>query len=134
MHLRSVYLYISGKEKTHKHKHICGLVPGLGGCQKFVYVFFQVIPYGAEKKKKHKQNPPKIPGQSREIFVYVFFLYVFVFAPKYLSLVRIAVFSKPFFCGTQHFRAYENGALKSANRQTLDRRHMSWLCVKSPHV
>ena len=30
----------SGKEKTHKHKQICGIVPGLGGCQKFVYVFF----------------------------------------------------------------------------------------------
>ena len=30
----------SGKEKTHKHKQICGIVPGLGGCQNFVYVFF----------------------------------------------------------------------------------------------
>ena len=41
----------SGKEKTHKHKQICGIVPGLGGCQKVVYVFFsRVIPYGGEKK------------------------------------------------------------------------------------
>ena len=31
---------LSGKEKTHKHKQICGIVPGLGGCQNFVYVFF----------------------------------------------------------------------------------------------
>ena len=31
---------LSGKEKAHKHKQICGIVPGLGGCQKFVYVFF----------------------------------------------------------------------------------------------
>ena len=31
---------ISGKEKTHKHKQICGIVPGLRGCQKVVYVFF----------------------------------------------------------------------------------------------
>ena len=30
----------SGKEKTCKHKQICGIVPGLGGCQDFVYVFF----------------------------------------------------------------------------------------------
>ena len=30
----------SGKEKTHKHKQIYGIVPGLGGCQKFVYVVF----------------------------------------------------------------------------------------------
>ena len=35
----------SGKEKTHKHKQICGIVPGLGGCQNVVYVlFFRVIP------------------------------------------------------------------------------------------
>ena len=31
---------ISGKEKTHKHKQICGIVPGLGGCRKYVCVFF----------------------------------------------------------------------------------------------
>ena len=30
----------SGKEKTHKHKQICGIVRGLGGRQNFVYVFF----------------------------------------------------------------------------------------------
>ena len=31
------------------------------------------------EKKAHKQNPPKIPGQSPDIFVYVFFLYVCFF-------------------------------------------------------
>ena len=31
---------LSGKEKTHKHKQICGIVPGLGGCQNFVHVLF----------------------------------------------------------------------------------------------
>ena len=31
-----------GKEKTHKRKQICGIVPGLGGCQNFVYVLFRV--------------------------------------------------------------------------------------------
>ena len=50
----------SRKEKTHKHKQIRGIVPGLGGCQNFVYVFFRVIPYGGEKT--HKQNPPQNPG------------------------------------------------------------------------
>ena len=29
-----------GKKKAHKHKQICGIVPGLGGWQNFVYVFF----------------------------------------------------------------------------------------------
>ena len=50
----------SGTEKTHKHEQICGIVPGLGGRQNFVYVFFRVIPYGGERT--HKQNSPKNPG------------------------------------------------------------------------
>ena len=45
---RFSFSQISGKEKTHKHKQICGIVPGLGGCQNVVYVFFGVIPYGGE--------------------------------------------------------------------------------------
>ena len=28
------------ERKTHKHKQICGIVPGLGGFQNFVYVFY----------------------------------------------------------------------------------------------
>ena len=28
------------ERKTHKHKQICGIVPGLGGWRNFVYVFF----------------------------------------------------------------------------------------------
>ena len=59
------------KIKTHKYKQICGIVPGLGGCQNFVSVlFFRVIPYGGEKHIN--KVPPKIPGQSRENVVYVF--------------------------------------------------------------
>ena len=46
----------SGKEKAHQHKQSRRIVAGLGRCQKFVYVFFRVIPYGGEKA--HKQNPP----------------------------------------------------------------------------
>ena len=47
------------------------IVPGPGGCQKFVFVM------GEEKTNK---IPPKIPGQSCENSVYVFFLLCF-FAP-----------------------------------------------------
>ena len=39
----------SGKEKTHKPKQVCRIVPGLGGWQNFVYVFCRVIPYWGEK-------------------------------------------------------------------------------------
>ena len=62
--VHNIYL---GERKTHKHKQICGIVPGLDGRQKFVYMFFcsGIIPYGGEKA--HKQNPPRIPGQSREM-------------------------------------------------------------------
>ena len=49
---------LSGKErKTHKHKQICGIVPGLGGWQNFVYVFFPG--HSLWGRKTHKQNPPK---------------------------------------------------------------------------
>ena len=36
---RALVKTVSAKEKTHKHKQICRIVPGLGGCQNFVYVF-----------------------------------------------------------------------------------------------
>ena len=53
-----------------KSAQLCGIVPGLGGWQNVFYVFFRVIPYGGEKHIN--KIPPKIPGQSRENFVYVF--------------------------------------------------------------
>ena len=53
-------LNLPGKEKTHKYKQICGIVPGLGGCQKFVYVFFW--PFLMGEKKTHKQNSSQNPG------------------------------------------------------------------------
>ena len=66
-------LAISIRErKTHKHKQSCGIVPGLVGCQKLVYVFFsRVIP-------SHKPNPPKnprtIPGKfCLSVFFFMFF-------------------------------------------------------------
>ena len=59
-----------------KKKHIninkfAGLSRGLGGCQNFVYVFFFSFLMG--EKKHINKIPPKIPGQSRENFAYVFF-------------------------------------------------------------
>ena len=71
---------ISEKEKTHKLKQICGIVPGLGGCQKVVYVFLFGSFLMGEKKHINK-IPQKIPGQSRENFVYVFFSLCVLFAP-----------------------------------------------------
>ena len=78
--IRLGILFMSGKEKTHKHKQIRGIVPGLGGCQKVFYVFFFFFFFGSflmGERKHINKIPPKIPGQSRENFVYVFFLYVF---------------------------------------------------------
>ena len=77
---------VSGrKKKTHKHKQICGIVPGLGGYQKFVYVFFffffRVIPYGGEKT--HKQNSPQNSGTipwkfCLRVFFFMCFFFFFV--------------------------------------------------------
>ena len=78
---------LSGKEKTHKHKQICGIVPGLGGCQKFVYAFFfRVIPYGGEKKHINK-IPPKFRDNPVKILFMCFVLYVFFSLPILLLLL-----------------------------------------------
>ena len=68
------------RKKTHKHKQICGIVPGLRGCQKVVYVFFFGSFLMGEEKHINK-IPPKIPGQSRENFVYVFCSLCVFFVP-----------------------------------------------------
>ena len=45
------------------------------------FFFFGSVLMG--EKKTHKQNSPEIPGQSREMFVYVFFFFMcFFFAPN----------------------------------------------------
>ena len=36
----------SGKEKTHQHKQICGIVPDWVGAKILFMCFFRVIPYG----------------------------------------------------------------------------------------
>ena len=51
-----------GKKKHSNINKCAGIVPGMGGCRKFVYVlFFQVIPYRGEKHI-NKIHPPQIPG------------------------------------------------------------------------
>ena len=69
------------ERKTHKHKQIAGLSQDWVGAKIMFMCFFRVIPYGGEKT--HKQSPPpKIPGQSREVLVYVsFVLSVFFLLP-----------------------------------------------------
>ena len=67
------------ERKKHKHKQICGIVPGLGGWQNFVYVFFSGHSLWGEKHTN--KISPKILGQSRKNSVYVFLSYVFL-APK----------------------------------------------------
>ena len=68
------------ERKTHKHKQICGIVPELGGCQTFVYVFFFHIPCGGEKHIN--KIPPPSPGTTRKCLFMCFCPYVFFsFAP-----------------------------------------------------
>ena len=72
-----------GGEKNNKHEQLLGVVPGMGGGVKFVYV----LPFSWGERETHKQIsqeisgncrdspgtvPRIIPGQSRENFVYVF--------------------------------------------------------------
>ena len=58
--LRVVDLQTSGKEKkTHEHKQISGIVPGLGGWPNFVYVFFFVGSPLMGEKNTYTKSPPK---------------------------------------------------------------------------
>ena len=69
----------SGGKENNKHKQLGGIVLEMGGGQ-IVYMCF---PFSLGKKETHKQNSQEIsgkagtvPGQSRENFVYVFFLFI----------------------------------------------------------
>ena len=73
------------ERKTHKHKQIRGIVPGLGGCQNFVYVFFSG--HSLWGRKTHKQSPSK---KSRDnplkiLFTCFFFMCFFFSAPTSLK-------------------------------------------------
>ena len=65
--------FLSGKEKHININKFAGLSRDWVGCQNFVYVFLSGHSLW-DRNNTHKQTPPfKIPGQSREFFVYVFF-------------------------------------------------------------
>ena len=61
-----------------------GIVPGVGGCQTFVSVFWGVIPYGGEKA--HERNPRKNPGTNPLKMLFMCFLSSFLFAPNFLDV------------------------------------------------
>ena len=73
----------SGRANRAKKKQInvnkFGALSRHCGCQNVIYVLFGVIPYGVEKA--HRQHLQKIPGQSRDFFVDMFFIQ-WVFHPK----------------------------------------------------
>ena len=77
---------LARERKTHKHKQICGIAPGLGGRQNFLYVvfFFGSFLMG-EKKHINKVPPPQKKSRdnpAKNLFA-CFLLYVFFFfAPK----------------------------------------------------
>ena len=61
-----------GKKKHINTNKCAGLSRDWVGDKNVLMCFVRVIPYGGEKA--HKQNPPKkIPGKSRQKFVYVLF-------------------------------------------------------------
>ena len=70
------------ERKAHKHKQMCGIVAGLGGGQKLVYVFFfRVIPAGGEK---HINKIP--PQKSRENPVNILFIHFLYVTPSCAKL------------------------------------------------
>ena len=77
----------SGKEKTHKHKQSCEIVPRFWWVAK---CFVHVLVGGRSiwGRNTHKQNPPppqkKKTERSRETFVYVLFSSFAFLAPKFL--------------------------------------------------
>ena len=75
-----------GKKKHININKFARIVTGLGGWQKFVYVFFFSGSFLMVEKKHINKIPPKIPGQSREFFVYVFCSLCVFFAPNVCTL------------------------------------------------
>ena len=70
-----------GKENTHKHKPIWGIVQGLGGWQACVYLFFGGSLLMGEKRK-HINKIPENPGTIPCIFYLCVFLLGGFFAPN----------------------------------------------------
>ena len=63
-----------GKEEAQKHKQMCGI---FGGAATFCLCVLGVISYEKKTHKLLNKIPPQIPRQSREILVYMLFLYIF---------------------------------------------------------
>ena len=61
-----------GTKKTHKHKQICPIVPGLGGCQTICLCFF-FFSFLMGEKEAQKQKSPKNPGTIPSKFCFCFF-------------------------------------------------------------
>ena len=74
-----IFIY-QGKKKHININKFAGLSRDWVGAKKLFMCFFRVIPYGGGGKRINK-IPPKIPGQSRENFVYVFCSLCVFFAP-----------------------------------------------------
>ena len=71
---------IEGKKKHINISKFARLSRDWVGGKNLFMCFLRVIPYGG--RKLINKIPPKIPGQSREHFVYVFFLYLFFSLPN----------------------------------------------------
>ena len=80
--LVSVVFCYFGEERTETFKKIVGLSRDRVDGKICLYVFWG-HPFW-RREKAHKQNPQKIPGQSREKLVYVFSLRLFFFAHSYI--------------------------------------------------
>ena len=107
-------------QKKRKHINInkfAGLSRDWAGGRILFMCFFRVTPYGDEKHIN--KIPPKIPGQSRENFVYVFFLYVF-FAPQWLgcgSDVPRMSLGRVFGCGRKSLAEVKGKRLPASEAQ-----------------
>ena len=76
---RTVATLVQGKKEHININTFGGMPRDWAGGKSLFMCFCRVVPYGGEKT--HKQNPQKIPGQSREMFVYVF-ICLCVFRPQ----------------------------------------------------
>ena len=73
----------SGKEKTHKYKKNCRIVPGLGGWQRFLCVFFGSFLVG--RKEHINKIHPKSRNNPRKILFMCFFFMCFFSLPIHIG-------------------------------------------------
>ena len=81
----AVFPVFQGKKKHININKLAGLSRDWVGAK---ILFMCFLGHSLWGRKNHiNKFPPKIPGQSREIFIYMFFLYVF-FGPKSRPPIR----------------------------------------------